>query len=168
MDFKSPTGNPTVGLRDQVIVAGANDGIFRIFDAGDLGPDAPPARSRPATPTARASSAPASSRTRAAQREEPRARLAASRDFYYADGSPTVADVWFYTSPTVSAPASKTMNEWRTVAVSGMRQGGNQYFALDITSPSDAGYPGYLWEFPRENDAGGDHGRRWARPGPSP
>ena len=33
-----------------------------------------------------------------------------------------------------------------------MRQGGNQYFALDVTDPDARGYPGYLWEFPREND----------------
>jgi type IV pilus assembly protein PilY1 len=32
-----------------------------------------------------------------------------------------------------------------------MRQGGAQYFALDITNPALASYPSYLWEFPRED-----------------
>jgi type IV pilus assembly protein PilY1 len=34
--------------------------------------------------------------------------------------------------------------------IAGMRQGGNQYFALDISDPSDTSYPSYFWEFPRE------------------
>ena len=34
-----------------------------------------------------------------------------------------------------------------------MRQGGDTYYALDVTDPSAASYPGYLWEFPAENAA---------------
>jgi type IV pilus assembly protein PilY1 len=37
--------------------------------------------------------------------------------------------------------------------VGGLRQGGRSYYALDITDPSAAGYPVYLWEFPREDAA---------------
>jgi type IV pilus assembly protein PilY1 len=164
--FKSPTGNPTVGLRDQVIVAGANDGIFRIFDAGTWNaspPSGQPAGYTAGTGAERAGFIPYSSR----QKVKHLARDSGTRDFYYTDGSPTVADVWLYTSPTVSDPASKTRDEWKTVVISGMRDGGNQYFALDITKPSDAGYPGYLWEYPRENDPvsiTSTMGRSWSDP----
>ena len=41
----------------------------------------------------------------------------------------------------------------------GMRQGGSQYFALDVTNPDgvngpagNLAYPGYMWEFPNEAD----------------
>jgi type IV pilus assembly protein PilY1 len=96
------------------------------------------------------------------------------------DGSPRVSDAWFYTSPTVN---SQLVNgsEWRTVLISGMRQGGKQLFALDITNPSastatscpnsrspaDTGYPCYLWEFPRENATAGEKalmGETWSEP----
>jgi Tfp pilus tip-associated adhesin PilY1 len=164
--FKSPTGNPTVGLRDQVIVAGANDGIFRIFDAGTWDPS-PPSPQPPGytagTGAERAGFIPYTAR----RNVKNLARDSGSRDFYYTDGSPTVADVWLYTSPTVSDPASKLRDEWKTVVVSGMREGGNQYFALDITTPSAAGYPGYLWEFPRENDPvaiTSTMGQSWSEP----
>ncbi|NJM11548.1 MAG: hypothetical protein HC889_06400 [Synechococcaceae cyanobacterium SM1_2_3] len=41
---------------------------------------------------------------------------------YYVDGSPTVIDVY-------------VGDAWRTVLVSGLRAGGNSYFALDVTDP---------------------------------
>jgi len=37
------------------------------------------------------------------------------------------------------------------VVVGGLRQGGEVYYALDITDPAANGYPGYLWELPAEN-----------------
>ena len=48
-----------------------------------------------------------------------------------------------------------------------MRQGGNQYFALDLTDPAATSYPGYLWEFPRENAAAAVTqwlGQTWSEP----
>jgi type IV pilus assembly protein PilY1 len=163
--FKSPTGNPTIALRDQVIVAGANDGIFRIVHAGDWEvPAAPdPAGYDEGTGVEIAGFIPYSSRRNVKQI----AKDSGSRDYYYTDGSPTVADVWMYGSPTVSAPSAKLSNQWKTVVVAGMRQGGNQYFALDITDPADANYPGYLWEFPRENDVAAitsTMGQTWSDP----
>jgi type IV pilus assembly protein PilY1 len=65
------------------------------------------------------------------------------RTHYYVDGSPNAADVWF---PSSAADTSKSAAEWRTVLVTGMRQGGSGYLALDITDPSDADYPELLWE----------------------
>ncbi|NWG04884.1 MAG: hypothetical protein HXY44_18675, partial [Syntrophaceae bacterium] len=65
---------------------------------------------------------------------------------YYVDSSPKVSDVWVYNHPT---DTSKTADEWRTILVCGLRKGGKQYFALDIT---DTLNPFFLWEFPRSSD----------------
>ena len=85
------------------------------------------------------------------------------------DGSPVAADVWFYRSvnggelgapePTLgfSAPFGtglKSAEQWRTVLLSGLRNGGQSYFALDISEPTESAsdisseYPRYLWSFP--------------------
>jgi type IV pilus assembly protein PilY1 len=96
---------------------------------------------------------------------------------HYVDGSAQTADVWLYGAAT---DAAIEPHEWRTMLVGGLREGGNQYYALDITNPDGivgpAGtpgpggvlpYPGYAWEFPREDDPDGDLallGETWARP----
>ena len=49
----------------------------------------------------------------------------------------------------------------------GLRQGGNSYYALDITDPGAAGYPGYMWEFPKEGSAAtlvNSMGETWGTP----
>ncbi|MBW2294285.1 MAG: hypothetical protein JRG94_18530, partial [Deltaproteobacteria bacterium] len=81
---------------------------------------------------------------------------------YHVDGTPKIGDVWMYSDPVVAAKAANG-SEWRTVLIGGMRQGGRQYYALDVTNTSgitgpagDLDYPGYLWEFPQENDPDGD------------
>ena len=78
----------------------------------------------------------------------------APRDYYFVDGSPQAADVWLYSSAT---DETKEVDEWHTVMIGGMRQGGSQYYALDITNPDGViggpSYPAYLWEFPSENPA---------------
>jgi type IV pilus assembly protein PilY1 len=66
---------------------------------------------------------------------------------YYVDASPKVSDVWIYSDST---DTTKSADEWRTILICGLRKGGNQYFALDIT---DTLNPVFLWEFPRSNDA---------------
>lgn len=98
---------------------------------------------------------------------------AATDRTYHVDGSPQIGDVWMYTDPLVAGKLSDG-SEWRTVLVGGMRQGGRQYYALDVTNPSgitgpagDLDYPGYLWEFPQENDPDGDlsdMGETWSNP----
>jgi type IV pilus assembly protein PilY1 len=61
---------------------------------------------------------------------------------YYVDGPPAVGDVVFG-------------NQWHTVLVSGLGNGGNSVFALDVTDPSafSESNPGdtVLWEFTDEN-----------------
>jgi type IV pilus assembly protein PilY1 len=76
---------------------------------------------------------------------------------YYVDATPKIADVWFYTDPT---DTTKSVNEWKTVLISGLRKGGNSYFALDI---SDTENPRFLWEFPRAEDAY-KMGESWSEP----
>jgi len=83
---------------------------------------------------------------------------------YYVDSSPRVADVWIDNN----ANGTKESSEWKTVLISGMRKGGNGYFALDVTDPSSgagigtesANYPKVLWEY-----ADATHvGETWSEP----
>jgi type IV pilus assembly protein PilY1 len=85
------------------------------------------------------------------------------RQYYYVDGSPSAADVWLPSSPS---DPSKEADEWATVLVTGMRQGGSGYLALDVTDPSASSgphgpYPKLLWEFD-ESDA--PLGETWSEP----
>lgn len=162
------------GTRDRRIFVGSNDGFLHAFDAGVW--NAGTQLYTTGTGDEVFGFMPYTARTTV--KELP--RDSGVRDFYMVDGSPRVSDVWFYTSPTTDTQLSDG-SEWRTVLVSGMRQGGKQLFALDITdparsssascpnsrSPSDTGYPCYLWEFPRENALATDKaimGETWSEP----
>jgi len=83
--------------------------------------------------------------------------LNSSHGHYFADGSPAVADAWLGDGTGVDV--SKSADEWSTVLVTGMREGGASYLAIDITDPGVAGYPGFMWEF---TDA--DLGQTWSEP----
>lgn len=95
--------------------------------------------------------------------------LPATAHWYGVDGAAQAADAWL---PSTSTDWDKSAGEWRTVLVGGLRQGGNAYFALDVTDPDTAStFPKYLWEFPCENP--GDalcnawrpyFGETWAEP----
>jgi type IV pilus assembly protein PilY1 len=80
-----------------------------------------------------------------------------NRDYYYVDATPTVADVWMYTDWQV-ASKNPSGAEWKTVLMTGSRQGGQTYLALNVSNPAACAnppvgsYPCYLWEFPREDD----------------
>jgi type IV pilus assembly protein PilY1 len=60
----------------------------------------------------------------------------------YVDGNPMVRDIWV----DLNKDGKKTSDEFRTVAVTGMRRGGRTFFALDVTSPES---PKYLWTAPK-------------------
>ena len=75
---------------------------------------------------------------------------------YYVDLKPAVADVWFYTT---ASQTTKVATEWHTVLVGGDRQGGNSYFALDVTNPSGLNFPSFLWTFTDSN-----LGQTWSEP----
>jgi hypothetical protein len=62
---------------------------------------------------------------------------------YYVDGSPIVGDVY-------ADFDGDSVEEWRTMLVVGEREGGEAYFALDVTSGktfNDADPTKFLWEF---------------------
>lgn len=62
---------------------------------------------------------------------------------YYADGSPTVADVC--SSPGTGTPSvCSSATAWKTILVAGLDKGGCGYYALDVTDPAN---PKGLWEF---------------------
>jgi Tfp pilus tip-associated adhesin PilY1 len=68
---------------------------------------------------------------------------------YFVDGNASAADVWL---PSDATDVTKESSEWATVLVTGMRQGGMGYFALDVTDPAAVAgtahfpYPKFLWE----------------------
>jgi type IV pilus assembly protein PilY1 len=138
------------GLRNQVLYAGANDGMLHAFEAGTAGDN--PATVEPESdyydigtgaelfgyvpgtllPT-----------LKMIPNNKP-------RTYYYVDGPPSVADAWLGASHDYANP--RTADEWATVLVVGMREGGESYLALDVTDPSAAfgahgPYPKFLWEF---------------------
>lgn len=159
--------------RQRVIMAGANDGFVRFFDAGTWQSSALPPGYDAGTGEELAGFMPYSTRQIAKQIPID----SGGRNFYGIDASPSVADVWFYQSPSTNPPKDGTAwQEWRTIAMGGFRQGGASYYALDITDPNSTAcpspssgtqYPCYLWEFPREDASGGiaDHmGQTWSDP----
>ncbi len=99
------------------------------------------------------------------------------RQDWSVDGTPVADDVFI--DPAHSGTPAAADREWRTVLVGGMREGGNTYFALDVTQPdtynsfqvpqpsntyvpsclsagtsgcATAGFPSPLWEFSDLND----------------
>lgn len=136
----------TWATRDNMIYAGSNAGFLHGFHAGTWQPLATPPQYDRGTGTERFGFMPWPARQNA--RHMP--IDGGARDYYYVDGSPAAADVWFYGSPTQTAKAPDG-SEWRTILTGGLRQGGRAYYALDVTDPSAPGYPGFLWEFPAED-----------------
>ena len=142
--------------RDRVIYAGSNGGFLHGFHAGDWDTSATPPRYDAGTGVELFGFMPWTAR----QKIQYKPFDKGNRDYYYVDGSPTVADVWFYTNWQVGSKVAAG-TEWRTVLVTGSRQGGETYLALDVSDPDagscnspaqGSGYPCYLWEFPREDD----------------
>ena len=58
------------------------------------------------------------------------------------DGSPVVKEIRLHKN-SVLMDAEEEMALWRSVLVSGYRDGGRGYFALDVTDPED---PQFMWE----------------------
>jgi Tfp pilus tip-associated adhesin PilY1 len=155
----------TYATRDNMIFAGSNGGFLHGFHAGDWQanpiPVAPPGYDRgtgeeifgfmPWPVRQNARYLPIDTGT---------------RSYYGVDGSPAAADVWIHSTPTQTAKAADG-SEWRTVLAGGLRQGGRAYYALDVSDPSAGNYPGYLWEFPREDAPVADRafvGETWGEP----
>ncbi len=145
--------------RDRVIFAGTNAGWLEAFHAGDY--DTSTDKYDAGTGTELFGFMPWQVRRTIKQQpiDFPTART------HYVDGALQAADWWRHPLPTSSAKAAV---DWRTALVGGLRGGGSQYYALDVTDPDDASnYPSLMWEFPDENDSGGDlayMGETWGTP----
>jgi type IV pilus assembly protein PilY1 len=141
--------------RARVVYAGANDGMLHAFHAGDWTPGDNPATSpvesgyfTPGTGNELFGYVPGLllDRVKLVPRN-------LNHPEYFVDGSPTVADAWLG-DPSDPDDVTKTPEEWATVLVTGFREGGPGYLALDVTNPdaatasdSHGPYPKLLWEF---------------------
>lgn len=87
---------------------------------------------------------------------------------FYVDLSPAVADAFINTDPTVAPKSADNSSDqdWRTVLIGGLRNGGKGYFALDVTDPSQFAEANAaaltLWEFTSANDS--DLGYTYSEP----
>ena len=151
--------------RTRVIYAGSNGGFLHAFNAGDWATVDPSDGVTPLVPPRhdRGTGVELFGFMPSAIRSSIKNLIVdpPPRDYYAVDGTPVAADVWLYrdfASPgdpvdPLLGPAWKTADQWRTVLIGGLRQGGRSYYALDVTEPGAASYPGYLWEFPCDDCA---------------
>jgi type IV pilus assembly protein PilY1 len=140
--------------RDRVIYVGANDGLLHAFDAGSWTPG-----DDPSTPSETENGfytpgtggelfgyvpGPLLDDVKMIPRNSP-------RSYYYVDGSPVVSEAWL--GDGSGNDTTKSTDEWATVMITGFRQGGPGYLALDVTDPdamagdAHGPYPLLLWEF---------------------
>lgn len=153
--------------RDRVLYVGANDGMLHGFDAGSL-----TVGDNPLTPTVETTAVFYSAGTgderfgyvpglllddvKLVPRNDP-------RTYYFVDGSPVVADVWLRSG---AMDYTREADEWTTISVTGFREGGSGYLALDVTDPASNSsmdahgpYPKFLWEF-----TDSELGQAWSDP----
>ncbi len=165
--------------RDRILYAGSNGGFLHGFHAGAWNTGLDPDGFDRGTGKEIMAFMPYPAR----QKVKELAKDRPAPKFYFVDGSVQAADVWLPASPT--DPPSESGNDWHTVLVGNLRQGGEVIYALDVTDPPTASnpngldpsipYPGYLWEFPCEANVarckgGGDYdyseymGETWSDP----
>ncbi|MFO0689731.1 MAG: PilC/PilY family type IV pilus protein [Myxococcota bacterium] len=133
--------------RNRIIMAGANDGFFHGFLAGQWQTTPAPAHYDVGTGVEVFGFMPWGARAKVMNLT----KKDATGHPITVDGSPSVGDVWIDSD---SDPTNaKQSSEWKTVMVTGLREGGEHYLALDVTDPAASGYPAYMWEFPKENDS---------------
>ena len=153
----------TYRTRTRVIYAGANDGFLHGFNAGVWDALETPPRHDRGTGEELFGFMPYAVRNQA---KDILKHVNGLRTDVSVDGSPIVADAWFYRNVSGGnlttldrLITAKQEEQWRTVLIAGLREGGEQYFALDITDPTEAAsdtttsYPRYLWSFPCEDCA---------------
>ena len=148
--------------RDRVIIAGANDGFLHGFHAGEWVASPAPARYDEGTGEEVFGFMPWGARAKVMNL----AKSDATLHPLTVDGSPSVADVWIDGDSNPTNGKDPAGDEWRTVLVTGLREGGEHYLALDVTDPASSGYPQYMWEFPAEGDSGWRAyvGQTWSQP----
>ena len=124
-DFKAAIN----GVRETRIIFGANDGMLHALREGTKDANCGSSEADPKCPNG--------SESWAVVPTPVLGNLANNRikHTFSVDGYTTVADV---------CTGSCDKKDWRTLSVTGLREGGNAMFALDIT---DASNPKYLWNF---------------------
>lgn len=144
--------------RDRIIIAGANDGFLHGFNAGSY--QSLNSAHDEGTGVEVFGFMPWGARSKVMDLAKDDATLHPLS----VDGSPSVADVWIDSNSDVDD--AKQASEWKTVLVTGMREGAEHYLALDVTDPSESDYPDYMWEFPQESDSTWRAyvGETWSRP----
>ena len=167
-----PIGNPAAPIsffdqfyaRQRVLYAGANDGMLHAFDAGDfLDPDSKVLTSDEHYGFGTGSELFGYIPNAALPNLKKLVKTGEPKPFFV-DGSPSVADVWL---PSTAGDVTKDTNEWTSALVTGMRNGGKSYLALDITDPTavagdvHGAYPKLMWEF---NSASEFQGYTWSQP----
>lgn len=154
--------------RPRVIYAGANDGFLHGFHAGAWDTGVTPPRHDRGTGEELMGFMPYGVRDKVRDYVKFSSGL---RTDVLVDGSPVVSDVWFHrnvsggvlttVNPTL---ATKQVEQWRTVLIQTLRDGGEHISALDITDPpasastSTTTYPRYLWGFPADDPANAVNG----------
>ncbi|MFP6661295.1 MAG: hypothetical protein VCB78_07545 [Myxococcota bacterium] len=167
--------------RPRVIYAGANDGFLHGFHAGTWQTKVLDAMGQPTSETLIPPRYDVGTgeelmgfmpyAVRDGIKELPK-DLSFPRGMEAVDGSPVAADVWLYRpvsagsfgapDPLLGYPPPlgsgvKTAEQWRTVLIGNLRDGGQALHALDISDPIEAAsessnsYPRYLWGFPCES-----------------
>ena len=180
--------------RQQVLVAGANDGMLHGFDAGswdsttssytdgtgaELFGYIPP--NFLATPGANLTACVTSNTTITLPKISCwyESSVSTPSIYEFVDSTPSVNDVFFgnvFNGTTNSLDASNypisttgtPVSSWHTVLVGGERNGGTSYYATGLTNPAKVGsaYPDPLWSF---SDAttpptAGTMGNTWSKP----
>lgn len=146
-----PTFKSTYGERDTTVYVGSNGGMLHAFRArhySECDSDTPGTELCDDNGEERWSYIP--------KMALPQLKQLRIQHEFYVDSPPTVSDVYSAgTGGTVFPDAG-----WYTVLVSGMREGGRGYFALDVTDPDN---PRILWEY---TDTHGDNnmGYTWSVP----
>ncbi len=118
--------------RRKAVLVGSNDGFFHAFDAGvwDRDTDNSPQAFDLGTGQELFAYAPKA----LMNLKFPSLLKFPPEVQYFVDGTPALGDVFI--GPTASdGSADPSGRTWKTVAVSGLRQGGHAYFALDVTQP---------------------------------
>jgi hypothetical protein len=149
--------------RDRVVYAGANDGMLHAFHGGDFHADDPD------TAGTNEGDDPATTETEYGYYDFgtgaelfayvpgvllPKLKYLSHnvpRTIYFADGTPAATEAWL--GDGSGTDITKSADEWATVLVTGLREGGAGYVALDVTDPGAGSldahgpYPVLLWEF---------------------
>ncbi len=167
------SGNTTVGKRDRILLAGANDGMLHAFHAGNY---------RGTTGTRKLAEDLYDTGT---GRELwafippdllPKLSLLIDGHQYYVDGTVMVRDIW-YDEAMGGIAGTKEAAEMHTVAVLSERGGGNRYLALDVTDPlamidaalNGSGAKVFRWMYPQACDVESVvFGQSWMNYAPKP